>query len=239
MACFVVKICKTMYFRYDEKLMLCDDSVVDKKEHKAKVSFKGIYSNFYVTRKSSCVNARGILTAACQVLHLLSCMGWGTPARGYPTLGTPITPGWGTAHLDLAGVPPCLDLVGVLPGQTWMGYPHLDLAGVPLSGPGWGTPWSDLDGVPPSGPGWGTPTWTWPRYRPPVRHDWGTPHQTQPGYPSGWTWLGYPPGQVGYPPSKTGMGYPPGWTWPGYPPVDRQTDTCQNITFPSYYVRGW
>ena len=47
---------------------------------------------------------------------------------------------------------------------------------------------------------------------------------------------------IGVPPGK---GYPPGWDTPApcldlarVPPlgVDRQTDTCQNITFPSYYA---
>ena len=86
----------------------------------------------------------------------------------------------------------------------------------------------------------------------------------QPGYPPG---QGTPPARVPPPPGWTCQGTPPGWTcqgtppgcpmafWEmlqsimgyGYPPpVDRQidgwmdgwTDACQNITFPSYYVRG-
>ena len=51
----------------------------------------------------------------------------------------------------------------------------------------------------------------------------------------------------GTPPPGPGPGTPPTWTWtwdPPYldlgplPPVDRHTDRCQNITFPSYYVCG-
>ena len=123
------------------------------------------------TRKSSCVNARGILTAAYQVLHLLSCTGGGggsIPARGYPTLGTHAvgTPPWvppvrpeqvgypcqgGTPSL-LGGTPPWVPRIR--PG--W-GIPLLDLAGVPLprpAAPGWGNP-------PPAHlTRWGTPLWT-------------------------------------------------------------------------------
>ena len=65
------------------------------------------------------------------------------------------------------------------------------------------------------------------------------------GYPPVQGW-GTPP-EMGYPPSKAGSGPPPhprqDWTPPskagsGTPPVDRHTNRCQNITFPSYYVRG-
>ena len=92
---------------------------------------------------------------------------------------------------------------------TWSGVP---------TGRGTSTPRSDWGGTqggipPPLG-------WTWP------------------GYPSGWTWPGYPSPLAG-----PGWGTPlagPGWGT--HSPVDRQmdgwTDTCQNITFPSYYVRG-
>ena len=89
-------------------------------------------SNIIWTRKSSCMNARGILTTAYQVLHLLSCTRWDTfpPVRvppplpglmGYPPSdrGTPLAgSGWGTL---LAGpswgtpLPPCLDLGGYPP----------------------------------------------------------------------------------------------------------------------------
>ena len=106
------------------------------------------------TRKSSCVNARGIPTVAYQVLHLLSCTG-GVPHScwGYPILGAPIRPGWeypipatggGVLHL---GYP-------IRPGWGYPipatgGYPTLDTT----TRPGWVchlryTP-SDLAGVPP------------------------------------------------------------------------------------------
>ena len=80
----------------------------------------------FETRKSCCVNARDLPTAAYQVLHVLSCPGGG--GGGLPLLG-----GWGYPHPDLAGVPS--------PQWTWPGYPPSDLATVPLS---------DLAGVPPS-----------------------------------------------------------------------------------------
>ena len=72
------------------------------------------------TRKSSCVNARGIPTAAYQVLHLLSYRGGGG-GRGYPILD--------------GGYPPVLtwdQSLGYPPERTWdqwkyygmeMGYP--------------------------------------------------------------------------------------------------------------------
>ena len=91
----------------------------------------------------------------------------------------------------------------------------------------------------------------------------GTPQQGTPlaGYPP----AGYPPSRVPPPPAGPGRvppppqldlaGYPPRCLPHGIlgnvakhygiwvpPPVDRQmdgrTDACQNITFPSYYVRG-
>ena len=130
------------------------------------------------------MNARGILTAAYQVLHLLSCMQRGIPARGVPIPARgypqsdlagvsplsgpgrgnpPVRPDWGPLHWTWLGYPrPQSDLTGVPPHWTWLGYPLWDLAGVlPL----------DLAGVPhlPVRPGWGTPRWTWlgyPLHRP-------------------------------------------------------------------------
>ena len=88
------------------------------------------------TRKS-CVNGRGIPTAAYQVLHLLSCTGWGVPYLGggdVPHAYQGDTP---------SQVPPCPDLAGrAVPHPCWvvphLGYPP-DLASNP-----------PLTGVPPS-----------------------------------------------------------------------------------------
>ena len=80
-----------------------------------------------LTRKSSCVNARGIPTAAYQVLHLLSYPGGGYPMPGqgevspswyppppHPDLaGDGVPPPWGTPCRDLGpvtGVPPRKDM---------------------------------------------------------------------------------------------------------------------------------
>ena len=77
-----------------------------------------------LTRKSSCINARGIPTAVYQVLHVLSCPGGGGTLQGVPGWGIPILtlyPSWGTplagpglvapppSRLDLARYPPPLD----------------------------------------------------------------------------------------------------------------------------------
>ena len=116
------------------------------------------------TRKSSCVNARGIPTAAYQVLHLLTEV-------GYPPLGYPPSrsdggyPRWGTTHW---GTPPSRSD----PGGTRGGVLPI---GVP---PCWGTP---CQGIPPLGyPPIGVPPrldlawvpppgWTWLGYPPPPR----------------------------------------------------------------------
>ena len=103
-------------------------------------------------RKSSCVNTRGIPTAAYQVLHALSCPGV-YPYRGdsHPDLARGhlvwAHPGWGTPVLTwlggstlgghpLAGVPPPLTWLG----GTWMGTPGWvpcpDLAGGVAQGGG-------------------------------------------------------------------------------------------------------
>ena len=59
------------------------------------VYFVLVYSKTFYTRKSSCVNARGIPTAAYQVLHLL-------PEVGYPP---PPPQGYHPARSDGGGVP--------------------------------------------------------------------------------------------------------------------------------------
>ena len=92
---------------------------------------------------------------------LLPGLTGGTPARGYPTSGTPHqtwlgVPRWGIPHLRYP------------PSQTWLGgTPH------------WVPPKSDLARVPQQGvPNGGTP----PQVHPPP------PHQTWPGgYPDGGT----------------------------------------------------
>ena len=100
------------------------------------------------TRKSSCVNARGIPTAAYQVLHLR----WGTPSpssRGTPWPGpmgmypTPPSPARSDGGCTQGGVPP---------GQVQQGGGYLRQV-PPPAGPGWGTPLRlDLARVlPPSG----------------------------------------------------------------------------------------
>ena len=165
------------------------------------------------TRQSSCVNARGIPTAAYQALRVQSCpREVGYPGRVPPGWGTPPSwPGWGEYH---GWVPP---LAGVPPVLTWPGrrYPKW----VP---PGWGTPHPDLAG--------GYP------WQAPSGQDDGVPWPGQDGWYPGWV----PPGWGTPPPIG------PGWgtsllDLAGVPPqvwTDRQTDMCQNIIFPSYYVRG-
>ena len=74
------------------------------------------------TRKSSCVNARGIPTAAYQVLHLL-------PEGGTPLGRVPPPPARSDRGVPEVGYPPPSDLAGVPP-------PHLYLAGVPPPLPG-------------------------------------------------------------------------------------------------------
>ena len=83
------------------------------------------------------MNARGIPTAAYQVLHLLSEVGY-PPSRGSPQPG--LTGGRGVPEV---GVPPSqvwwggVLEVGYHPGQV--GYP-LQQGYPPPAGPGWGTP---------------------------------------------------------------------------------------------------
>ena len=123
------------------------------------------------TRKSSCVNARGIPPAVSQVLAML--VGGGTPSShgGGGTLGplhhpdlARVSPdlGWGTNPQTWLGYPSTIQTWPGYPPtiQTWPGYP-------PPSRPGQGTPQSgmghpphhaDLAGVPPPRPGWGTPS---------------------------------------------------------------------------------
>ena len=126
--------------------------------------------------------------------------------------------------------------------------PHVVPTGYPPSQgtpPGQGTP---RPGYPPAR----VPPWPgYPLARVPPSQ--GTPPARVPPH-----WPGYPPpaGPGRVPPRLDLAGYPPGCPmafWEmlqsimgyGYPPcgqteswMDGRTDTCQNITFPSYYVRG-
>ena len=107
------------------------------------------------TRKSSCVNARGIPTAAYQVLHLLpeagSPLAGGTPrpgpmggGQGYLRWGTPLAGGYPPARSD-GGYPRWgTPLVGVPPSQVWRGA---YLRGLPPCR--WGTPQPGLMGSTP------------------------------------------------------------------------------------------
>ena len=107
--------------------------------------------------------------------------------------------------------------------------PNVVLTGYP---PGQGTPPSQ--GTPPARvpPSQGTPP-----ARVPPQPGYPPSQGTPPGQgtsPPGWTWQGTPPPAA---PWHSGKSCKALWDT-GTPPVDRKTDTCQNITFPSYYVRG-
>ena len=132
----------------------------------------GAVEDLFTTRKSSCVNARGIPPTAWQLLPLLSYPGeYPIPAQGVPHLGVlPIltwpgvphpwpgsTPSWGT--------PSILTLLGVLHPWLWgfiipgLGYPILGY--LPILTWSRGTP--SLAGRIP----WGTPperTWEQKKY---------------------------------------------------------------------------
>ena len=150
------------------------------------------------------MNARGIPTAAYQVLHLLPVVGYhpiqvwrrggGFPEVGYPPARSDgAYLGWGTpcmgtplarSHGGIQG--------GVHPSQVWWGgYPR------------WGTPQQGYL---------------------PARSDGGYPRQGTPqqGTPQ--------PGLMREVPKLDLAGVPPIWTWPGYPPPPRCEQT-ENITF--------
>ena len=155
---------------------------------------------------------------------------WGSPLLGYPL-----------ARFDggtQGRVPP-------------LGYsPNQDQWGVPKVG------YSPSGYTLPARPnGRGTPIGVHPLVRP----DRGYPKQVTPwsGYPCWGTQLARPDGgvpEVGYPPGQVWLGVyprwctPPGWTclrvppagpgWGTLPSRCGQTDTCENSTLPSYYVRG-
>ena len=110
-----------------------------------------LFESFTETRKSSCVNARGIPTAAYQVLHLLPEGGdipplQGTPLAmsdggGYPRWGTP-QQGYPLARSD-GGTQGGVPLARCDGGYLRWGAP-------PAYEPGWGSPpCLDLARVPP------------------------------------------------------------------------------------------
>ena len=144
----------------------------------------------------------------------------GYPARGYPTWVPPIP------HPDL-GTPPHPGPGGYpAMGVPCLGTPHPGLGGYPAKGIAYlHTPCPGLGGYPAGG--------TLPGY--PQQ---GTPHPDLAGYPPQLDLTGYPPSVCPMAfwvmlQSIMGYGYPP-----RYGQTDGWTDTCQNITFPSYYVRG-
>ena len=157
------------------------------------------------------MNARGIPTAAYQVLYLLTEVGV-PPLLGTPLLGTPWPGLMGDTQPQVppvsypsVGYSPQPGLTGRLPN---LGYPHwvppsqVQQGGTQPQVPPLGTPCQ----LPPlAGPGRVPPpsVWTWL----------GTPI---------WTWLGTPLDLARVPPIG----------------VDRQTETCQKHNLPSYYVRG-
>ena len=150
--------------------------------------------NVNKTRKSSSVNARGIPTAAYQVLP-----GWGTP----PCRGTPLARSIGgvpEVRYPLVRAPPHW---GPTPSQVWPGGGFLR----------WGTPLPGLMGVPKVGyPLSGYPL---------ARSDGGTQGGVPPvRVPPGQVWWGYPPAGPGWGTPLLpgpGQGTPP-------PGVDRQMD---------------
>ena len=166
-------------------------------------------------------------------------LGYSPPVLAWPggTLPGYLPPPTGYPHPDLAGGVPCqgVPYLGTPPVLTWLGgtLPGGTLPGYPPSWPG---------RVPPTGPGWVSPSVCTMAFWVMLQSIMGY------GYPPSvcpmafWVMLqsimgyGYPPGVCPMAfwvmlQSIMGYGYPHLWT-------DRRTDTCQNITFPSYYVRG-
>ena len=191
------------------------------------------------TKKSSCVNARGIPIAAYQVYTpSVTRSGVPLPARGTPQPGVMgVYPRWGThtgvplARSDRGvpevrypqqGYPPARSNGGVTRG----GVPPARSDGeVPEVGypPGKGIPWSGLIG----GYRGGVLPWQaypWPGLA--VGYPrWGTPPSR--GTPQ--------PGLMGGVPQLDLAGYPPPvWTWPWYPPP---TGVDRLETLPSLILR--
>ena len=136
--------------------------------------------NIQVTRKSPCVNARGIIPpAAQQVLAMLICLLiWG---------GGRVLSQWGVLHPVLEGVP-----VSSPGWEGWTGRGGVLNRGYPSSLNLGVAPTLILDGV--------SPIWTW---------DGGTPHQHD-GIPPSGPGMGYSLVQTwdGVPPVQTWEGVP-------------------------------
>ena len=151
---------------------------------------------FAITRKSSCVNARGTPPAAWQVLAMLLCVMGGVPrVGGYPISGKGGTPS---------------QVWGVYPISGLGGVPHLRSGGYPISGPG-GYPISGLGGY----LGY-PPTQTWDGVPPYLDMGWGAPlPRPEMRYPS------HLDVRWGTPYLDLGLGTPPhpdlGWSTPPYP----------------------
>ena len=177
---------------------------------------------------------------------------WGVSKVGYPPAGVPPARSdggtWGGVPLPWQGYPLDRSDQGYPRWSTpWQRYPQPGLTGgySRWSTPQQDTPWPGLTGgtwggvplgrstptkVPP-----GTPTRV-PRV-PPCQVWWGT-QDGVPLHPLAWV------------PLARSDGWYPRWGTPwedlaGVPPsgqtdqwIDGWTDTCENITFPSYYVRG-
>ena len=118
-------------------------------------------------RKSSCVNARGILPAVWQVIAML--VGMGVP---HPVMvgGYPIQPWWGVPHPVMMVVPHPVMVEGIPSSHGGGGgvpHPVMVSGYPPPSRPGWGTsPIQTWQGYPPTPP----TIQTWPGYPPPSNH---------------------------------------------------------------------
>ena len=132
-----------------------------------------------------------------------------------------------TPYVVLTGYPP-RGGSGYPPGGVGgSGYPPGGGVRVPpLGGSGYPPGGCTRSGTPPGGSGYPRGgVWVPPRGVYPVR------------YPPGGS--GYPPGGSRYPPGGVLGQVPPRGGYPDPPsPPCGQTNTCENSTFPSYYVRG-
>ena len=167
------------------------------------------------------VSSRGLGVPQCLVPDTFWGRGREGPQQGYPPIPLPFRappspwPWWGQRHPSHS---PLRTKTGVSPPPILIwpggGVPTLDAGRIPTLGyppswPGWGDGVSTLDR------GWGTYL------------GWG--RGTYLGVPPILTWLGG--GGIYLGQEGIYLGVPP-------PPGCAQTGTCENSTFPSYYVRG-